>query len=347
MNDDKFQHNKCENSEMGADNPWDALRTVEFAGGGLNDEQVVDEELGRQTLAAFEHFFKINTGIKDAIAEAAPSDQDFYNEDSRMHYLDRASKEFVGFERDFQTMAREFRMGDSVSESTQKFFKQGEADFATSNFDPDNVRRIYEKRLYQMRDDFVDEVHNEAIGYKVDIQPERLISHANSVNELLHAYHSLIMNNQDILQRIPPIEQKGEIILRGEEGGLGDAVYQVIDENLDVDETDIISVDDKMLMMVRGRAHALMIEAEPFKERPGEVIVHYNVPKVINREMVEALPGVNRINDNTASGRFAVPEAEFGQRIVDFIEQVPTDKDNLRVQRLRQRMLSKDQLIMV
>lgn len=34
MNDDKFQHNKCEKSEMGADNPWDALRTVEFAGGG-------------------------------------------------------------------------------------------------------------------------------------------------------------------------------------------------------------------------------------------------------------------------------------------------------------------------
>lgn len=343
MNGDKFQHNKCGNSEMGADNPWDALRTVEFAGGGLNDEQVVDEELGRQTLAAFEYFFKINTGIKDAIVKAAPSDQDFYNKDSRIRYLDRASKEFASFEYDFQTMAREFQMGNSVAQSTREFFKQGEADFATSNFDPDNLRRIYGKRFYQMRDNFVDEVHDEAVGYKIDVQPERLISRASSVNELLHTYHSLIMNNQDILQRIPPLEQKGKITLRGEEGGLGSVAYQAIDENLDVGETDIISVGDKMLMMVRDRAHALMIEAEPFKERPGEVIVHYNVPKVINREMVEALPGVNRINEDTASGRFAVPEAEFGRRIVDFIEQVPTDEDNPIVQRLMQQMLSKDQ----
>jgi len=308
------------------------------------DEQERHNEEGRQALAAFEHFFKIDMQIKNSIAKAAPSRADLYDESSRMRYLDQASKDFSGFEPDFQKLAREFKLGEGVEQQTSAFFARGGEDFAISNFDNRNLGRIYQRKFPQLRDNFIDEVQDDAVGYVLDRNLGKLIGHAESVNELLHAFHSSIMNNESILQKIPELESHEDIVLRGEKGGLGEAVYTAIPEDFDAGETDIISINDKVLMMVRDRAHALMIEAEPLKERPGEMIVHYNLPKVINREMVEALPGIGRISGSGASGRFAVPEAEFGERIVDFIKHVPTDFDSPRSQELwAQRGLNLDQ----
>ncbi len=335
---------------------WDDLSKIEFAGGGLTDSSFdlptdikdadlrgasaeIDEaetlspedaeraEKGRQTLEAFKHFFEADVKIKEEITDIAPSNADFYDESSRMRYLDRAFREFSGFEHDFQRIVKEFQLGEHMARSTKEFFARGSETFATSNFDVDNLQRIYEKQFYDMRDEFVDDVRKEAVGYLLIRESSKLINRASSVNELLHAFHSLIMNNEGILQRIPELEAKGKITLRGEANGLGSKIYEAIPEDMNVGITDIISVDDKALMMVRDRAHALMIEAEPLKERPGETIIHYNLPKIINREMVEALPGIGRISKNGASGRFAVPNEELGERLVDFIAKVPEDRD--------------------
>lgn len=360
------KHERSLRDEQGTEqNPWDTLNEVKFAGGGLTEKtdvagpiwtepapelQPLDEseqekraEEGRQTLAAFVDFFQTDMRVKDAIVDAAPSSADFYDQDSRMRYLDRASRGFSDFEPDFQKLAREFRLGEDVEQQTSAFFERGSEAFATSNLDNDNLNRIYQNQFYQLRDNFIDETQDNAVGYMLDRDLGKLVGHAESVNELLHAYHSSIMNNEAILQKIPELESHDNIVLRGEKGGLGEAVYTAIPENFDAGETDIISIDDKMLMMVRDRAHALMIEAEPLKERPGEIIVHYNLPKIINREMVAALPGIGRIGKSGASGRFAVPEAELGEQLVDFIEHVPTDEDNPLVQRLYQEALGESQ----
>lgn len=297
-------------------------------------ENAEQDEQGRQTLEAFKHFFETDVKIKEAIADIAPDAADLYDESSRMRYLDRAAREFSDFQPDFQAMIREFQLGENVADSTKDFFNRGEEALATSNFDTDTIARIYQNQFYGMRGGFMDEVQSRAVGYTWFRDPSKLINRADSVNELLHAFHSTIMNNEENLQKIPQLDTKYGVTLRGEADGLGSAIYDAIPEDLDIGVTDIISVDDKALMMVRDRAHALMIEAEPLKERPGEIIVHYNLPKLIDREMVEALPGIGRISKNGASGRFAVPEAELGERLVDFIGRVPTDDDLPEIRRI-------------
>lgn len=346
--------------------PWDSLSEIEFAGGGLTGpstesteeveaadfetsvasgmedsetnsgsfENAEQDEQGRQTLEAFKHFFETDVKIKEAIADIAPDAADLYDESSRMRYLDQAAREFSDFQPDFQAMIREFQLGENVADSTKDFFNRGEEALATSNFDTDTIARIYQNQFYGMRGGFMDEVQSRAVGYTWFRDPSKLINRADSVNELLHAFHSTIMNNEENLQKIPQLDTKYGVTLRGEADGLGSAIYDAIPEDLDIGVTDIISVDDKALMMVRDRAHALMIEAEPLKERPGEIIVHYNLPKLIDREMVEALPGIGRISKNGASGRFAVPEAELGERLVDFIGRVPTDDDLPEIRRI-------------
>lgn len=290
-------------------------------------EQDENGELGWQTLEAFKNFFTMDMRTKEAIAKAAPDMADLYDDDSRMRYLDGLSKEFSGFQYDFQKVAQEFRMGDAVLEATAKFFRRGGESFATGKTDVDAVRRVYDKRFLQMRDDLIENMQKR-YGYRVFWKPERIIDQTESVNELLHVFHRSIMGNEDILQRVPARETRGMVSLRGEDGRLAKEVYDTIPEDLDIGETDIISVDDKMLMMVRDRAHALMIEAEPMKEHPGNVIVHYNLPKIINREMVEQLPGIGEISERNASGRFEVPEQGFGSQMAEFISWIPTDADN-------------------
>lgn len=358
-------------------NPWDSLSKIEFAGGGLNDstassepsvelteeetvdpeassteadnaeelsaEQAEQDEQGRQTLEAFRHFFETDLKIKEEIADIAPDSADLYDESSRMRYLDRAAREFADFQPDFQTMAREFQLGENVAKLTRDFFNRGEEAFAVSSFDPDTIARIYQNQFYGMRNEFMDKVQREAVGYTLFRDPSKLINQASSVNELLHTFHSTIMNNEKNLQKIPQLDHKYSVTLRGEENGLGTAIYDAIPEDLDIGITDIISVDDKALMMVRDRAHALMIEAEPLKERPGEIIIHYNLPKLIDREMVEALPGIDRISQTGASGRFVVPEAELGERLVDFIGHVPTDDDLPEVRQMLERAKASEQ----
>lgn len=98
-------------------------------------------------------------------------------------------------------------------------------------------------------------------------------------------------------------------------------------DELDIGQTDIITADENIMMMARDRGHALTPNATPEPGRPGEIWVEYNIPKICNAKMIEALPGLSGYIDNGAKGGFFVSEAEIGSRIADFIAQVPTDDD--------------------
>ena len=63
---------------------------------------------------------------------------------------------------------------------------------------------------------------------------------------------------------------------------------------MDVGWTDIVSMEKKMLMMVRDRGHALTIEID--KEEAGAVFKYF-IPKLCNRDMIEKLPGINKITE--------------------------------------------------
>lgn len=295
----------------------------------LTEEQ---ESLASPELQAFKNFFKIDLRIKRELMQTAPRPEDNYDEASRMDYVDEAYRTFRSFHSDFDQIIRDFGFGDYISETTDAFFKRGEEHFAVSNYGADVPNQIYRREFTDLRPAFVEKVKDVCVGYTFSSNLGGLVKDSQSINELLHAYHSHIMNDENILQKVPPVAEKENsqgypIILRGESSPLSQQVFDAIPEDLDVGYTDIISADEHIMMMVRDRGHALTISAEPDGAQPDKMWVEYNIPKLCNVEMIKALPGLSGYTDNGARGGFFASRDEFDQKIVDFISQVPMDSD--------------------
>ena len=89
---------------------------------------------------------------------------------------------------------------------------------------------------------------------------------------------------------------------------------------MDCGITDIVSLKNKVLMMIRDRGHALTIDMDT--TNPKEVEVKYFVPKLCNEEMIRKLPGINEssITKSGASGFFVSDKDKITKDLFDFIE---------------------------
>ena len=310
---------------------------LEIAGIAAGESPVsIDSEqqgtISSPEVQAFKNFFKTNLRIKRELIQAAPSLADDYDEASRMDYVESAYRTFKDFRPDFAAIERDFHFSPNISEQTDAFFARGVEHFVLDRYDFGITNEIYRKEFTDLRRDFVEKVKDECVGYKLFGSLDSLISSSKTINELLHAYHSYIMNNEQILQGVPDITHKDNnygctITLRGDKSGLSQQVFNAIPSDLDIGTTDIIAAGENIMMMVRDRGHALTISAEPDHSKPDQIWVEYNVPKLCNVEMIKALPGLDGYSENGARGRFIVSKGDLGDKIAKFIAQVPTDSD--------------------
>ncbi len=310
---------------------------MEIAGIAAGESPVsIDSEqqgtISSPEVQAFKNFFKTNLRIKRELIQAAPSLADNYDEASRMDYVESAYRTFKDFRPDFAAIERDFHFSPNISEQTDAFFARGVEHFVLDRYDFGITNEIYRKEFTDLRRDFVEKVKDECVGYKLFGSLDSLISSSKTINELLHAYHSYIMNNEQILQGVPDITHKDNnygctITLRGDKSGLSQQVFNAIPSDLDIGTTDIIAAGENIMMMVRDRGHALTISAEPDHSKPDQIWVEYNVPKLCNVEMIKALPGLDGYSENGARGRFIVSKGDLGDKIAKFIAQVPTDSD--------------------
>lgn len=327
--------------EQKATTTWDDLGKVKFAGdqvaesemgGGIYEEDAGAESVEQgpnETLLALKDFFRLNMATKDEMMRLAPEKADMYSEESRIDYADKVFKGYKDMEWRFLKINEEFHLVEP--EKIENFFEEGEKKFAIPIYDAEAVKGLYIDNISKMRKEFVEEVKKQCFGYGLNDSGE-VIGQAQSVNELLHAYHSVIMNNEEILQKVPALAKKregafDEIVLRGEEGEIGQRIFEAIPEEIDAGSIDIVSVDERAIMMVRDRGHALLVQAEPFEAGSQKVLVNYNIPKIINRQMIEKLPGIDKITDAGANGKFLCGADEVGEKVKEFVEMVPTDAD--------------------
>lgn len=323
---------------------WDDLKDEKFAGdepvasespeivmgGGIDEEQdetgEANEQEPNETLRALKDFFRMDMAVKNEMLRLAPEATDMYDAVAQMDYADKAYKGFMGMEWRFEKINEEFHLADP--EVIEKFFGERAENFQTGRYD---ARGIYQENISKLRPEFVEEVKKECFGYGLFGNAAKVISEAQSVNELLHACHSAIMNDEKVLQRVPALATKreggDEVVLRGDEGEIGRRIFEAIPEEIDAGPIDIVSVDERAIMMVRDRGHALVVQAEPFEKGSEQVLVNYNIPKIINRGMIEALPGIGKITSEGANGQFVCAANEVGEKVKDFIEMVPTDAD--------------------
>lgn len=297
-------------------------------------EQSNAEQEKIEAFNKFVDFCKKDTNIKQTLANLAPTESDFYG-DASIAYSDKLYKGFQDIQSDLGDIMQNFYPSDTI-EDRLKGIKN---DTISAGADPWKLQRCYQDDFTAMSPDFNTKVRQNTIGYSTK-NPHELDQDAHSINEMLHLVHSSIVNNEDTLQSLPILESKNNeydtISLYGTEETKNPIAKDIYDQLKDSKEsyTDIVSLPDRTLMMVRDRGHALTLDIA--KDPDNKYYVDYFIPKICNVDKINQLPGVrkvikkdneNQVNDFT-TGMFSVDnEGDVANQVVSFIKQVPTDND--------------------
>ena len=295
-----------------------------------NNNQTKEDE----KFDALKYFFDVDMKIKEKLIDIIPTEMDDFDEESRIECVDKLYDSLEDFEFYFTKITEKFEMSQEIKDSIKKYFDKARQNFLIKQYKPGMLKKIALEQFGDMDMKFVEEVKEKCFGYGMGIDFGEIASHAKSVNELLHLMHSYITNNDEILQAMPILDVKKnknneEITLYGEQSEIAKQIFDAISPELDVGYTDIISMQDRILMMVRDRGHALTINIDTKEE---DALIKYFVPKVCNEVKVKLLPGMNKnyITGNGARGLIVANKEDVAETLVDFIERVPTDMDMFR-----------------
>ena len=194
----------------------------------------------------------------------------------------------------------------------------------------DKLKLFYQKYVSNMDLNYINDVKKTCVGYTFN--GTSAVNKASSINEILHFMHSYIINSDMILQSLPLINSKNNengssISLRGVNSNIFENLFMMFPSNLDCGITDMVTINDKkMIMMVRDRGHALSIEITLNNDIAR---MEYFIPKLCNIDMINRLPGVNKVNENSvgATGVIEVKTSDLPNTLFGFISMVPTDND--------------------
>lgn len=285
-----------------------------------------------ENLKKLEEFFKRDRIIKDILVDAKNIGLNDYES-----YFEKLDKIMESLEIEFFKIMKWDEL-DSIIDAavTQKVI-----DIKSNVQKEGDTSVINSKYLSGMDEQLVEDVKNNFRGYTF-FDPIPFINRCNSINELLHVVHSYIVNNDELLQKMPIIAQKNlkgfeddgfnKIVLYGNEKKLNEYAKNLFEDfPIDISgPTDIISLENRTLIMVRDRGHAISIEVDA-TEKEQNPIVRYYIPKVCNKDKVNQLRGVNLVYSDdalaTTKGRFVLTEAGSTKELIDFIKTVPTDND--------------------
>ena len=293
------------------------------------------DENKMKNLEAMKEFFERDMKIKETLMSLAPTEADDYDELSRMEYVDKLEKGLNSLEYDTLASIKKFGFGEELNNTIREYFANKKKSMAVGKYEAGICQKIYNSEFASMSENFIEEVKEGLVGYAFFSNPSKLpgfVKKAKTVNELLHSIHSSIVNNDGILESMPQIGTKRNTIeepitLYGEENEVAEKIFNEFPLEMDCGITDIVSLKNKVLMMIRDRGHALTIDMDT--TNPKEVEVKYFVPKLCNEEMIRKLPGINKssITKSGASGFFVSDKDKITKDLFDFIEKVPTDGD--------------------
>ncbi len=285
-----------------------------------------------KNLEAMKEFFERDMKIKETLMTLAPTEADDYDELSRMEYVDKLEKGLDSLEYDTLASIKKFGFGEELNNTIREYFANKKKSMAVGKYEAGICQKIYNLKFASMSENFVEEVKEGFVGYARFSNQSKFVRKAKTVNELLHSLHSSIVNNDEILESMPQIGTKRNTIeepitLYGEENEVAEKIFKEFPLEMGCGITDIVSLKNKVLMMIRDRGHALTIDMDT--TNPKEVEVKYFVPKLCNEEMIRKLPGINEssITKSGASGFFVSDKDKITKDLFDFIEKVPTDGD--------------------
>lgn len=290
------------------------------------------------TVDKIEQFFKDDIDIKNLMYEAAYNDNYGYSIEALTQYSDYLEKVLKYVEEELVEMIYLSNYmyeseRDNELKNLHKKFKNFQKELINCGLNKEKLEYFYKNNICSMSENFIEKVNSTVHAYGGG--GISLIGDSNSINEILHVLHQQMTNNEYVYEGLPKVKQKGEyqgyeISLYGKNiTPFAEEIFDKLSSNEFKERADILSLDNKVLMLVRGAGHALSVEINPSKVNPNEIEVDYFIPKVCSVEKVNMLPGVRQVNSiNTQTrGAFNIDQTMAADSIVDFVKKVPTDKD--------------------
>jgi len=282
-----------------------------------------------ENLKRLEKFFKYNLEIKEILHNCV-----FINtndDKSLTNYKDRLYQSLKNIEYYLIQIIEMFFYSERTINNIKYKFKAYYKSLETCSHDKQKLKNFYKIVFSNIDEQLLKKIGENYCGY-YQFRDFNIIEDANTINELLHVFHHMIVNNENYYQNLPQLtkkenNQKSPIILYGHENPISRKIYNNFPIDLECGWTDILSLDNKVLMMIRDRGHALTIEID--KINNDEVIVKYYIPKICNINIINKLRGVKKVTEESeyTSGQFKTSIDNIDKDIIKFISMVPTDSD--------------------
>ena len=194
----------------------------------------------------------------------------------------------------------------------------------------DKLKKFYRVKISDISSDFIDKVNTQSIGY----YPSRSlpINEAESINEILHAIHHDLVNDEKTYDNLPLIREKNisederyKLKMYGNKNSVADAIFDMMSPSLGAGETKFLTINEnEMIMMVKDKGYATTLEIEKEQDK---YYVNYFIPKITDVDYVNVLPGVRQITfeDRYTTGVFETTVENLPYKVASLIASIPDD----------------------
>lgn len=276
-----------------------------------------------------ENFFQIDLIIKNLINNTFPNNADKNNPGDIISYVQKLSDTIDRIELLFLRAVRSFELGSNIEKFIENTFKKYHQQVFECGYNYDRLEHTFIKIFASMSPELVRKVNEDIYGYSCFIDLEGILAQSTSITEILHVFHTFIINNENILRSSMVQLEKGRTRLYGEKTQIATSIFDGLDNFMADSEKTILSISDNhIIIMLRDFGHATTLDINIENKNAW---IEYFIPKVCNYLMVNSLPGIRKIEEGTysptAKGMVVVKTADLPHYVNDFIKKIPTDED--------------------
>lgn len=272
------------------------------------------------------NFFQTDLYIKELISNLFPNPADRLNKSALFKYVDRLEDALDKIEISFNRIINTYFSSD-LKKYIEIVFDYYHREINSCGYDYDKLENTFKKIFVSMSPELIDITNSEIKGYYMFSGVEKPLAKATSISEILHIFHSYVLNNENILQSCNLLKQKDETCLYGYPSQIAENIFNSLDDYFSDSPKIIVSLNEiHILMMLRDFGHATTLDINIEND---EAWIEYFIPKVCNYLMVNELPGVRKVDKSSAwtKGTLRVKVNELGEYLNNFIKMIPTDDE--------------------
>ena len=287
----------------------------------------MSEEEKKRFFADFESFLQKDIAIKKILMELAQAKDNLTGTYQMQRYVNLLRKTANSLEETFKNMIPLLKgiPSNLMEDFIKKFFAQIQIDIANCDCTAPGIQELFTTRFSEQKESFLNAVNQNCIACYTWFDLRSITKECTSINELLHFYHSYIINNLNYEEVFPLNTEQNQVFLFGTPNEMTTQLLENFPSTIDSGFVYILSCsNDLAFMIIRDYGHATSIK---ISKTPDGLVFDYFIPKVINPDKVRKLPGFSTLNLNNrlgwATGNFRGTISD----LFEFIEKIPTDQD--------------------